>query len=215
MKAALRISAATSHSRRPGTAGPHGGHMHVHRAVHADLYLLHLFGRLVVAHVGHRHDEVHRRLRTPAGQHLLMLCTVGRQRVEALPLLLRGADIGFKFPAGSHVAHAHESAHLTLGGHIAHPHDVVDGQFVGEDDFPVGIDVDEGAHAGVVRPEVVEHRAVLTEGVAVVAVVHAHFPVADEDEQAAPHPLPELGSAFDICLFAEIFHNHEPLTINH
>ena len=188
--------------------------MHVHRAVHADLDLLHLFGRLVVAHVGHRHDEVHRRLRTPAGEHQLVLCPVGGERVHLLPVLQGCRHVWFELLSGTHVGDTRQSTHLALGRHVAHPDDVVDGQLVGEDDVAVVVNVDEGTHAGVVRSEVVEHRAVLPEGVTVVAVVHADFFVADEDKQAAPHPLLELGPAFDIGLFSEIFHNHEPLTIN-
>jgi hypothetical protein len=84
-----------------------------------------------------------------------------------------------------------------------HPHNVVDGQFVTEDYLLVRIDIDDGAQAGVVGVKVIKECGILTEGIAVVGIVHTHLVVSKEKQDTASYTLLKLGAALYICLFCK------------
>ena len=67
------------------------------------------------------------------------------------------------------------------GGLRAHPHDVVNGQLIAEDDFPVLVDVDDRSQPGIGQSEEIEERGVLSVGIGIVLIVHATLVVAQEE----------------------------------
>ena len=52
-----------------------------------------------------------------------------------------------------HIRYAHTLTFLFQGRLGAHPDDIVDGQFIPENNFPVFIDIDQSRKTGIIRTE--------------------------------------------------------------
>ena len=99
----------------------------------------------------------------------------------------RFVEIAFQRLHGPCVGDAQLLAPLFQRGHRARPYDIVDGQFAAKHHLTVVVDVDDGSQAWVVESEEIEERAVLAEAVGVVGIIHAHFLIAQEEQQSATH----------------------------
>ena len=113
-------------------------------------------------------------------------------------------EIDLQFAHGPGVADATNGSTLVKRRNGARPDDVVDGEFVAEDNLAVFIDIDDSGQAGIVEAEEVEERRVLAEAIGVVGIVHANFMIAKEEHEATAHVLLQTGAAPDIGFFFDL-----------
>ena len=137
-------------------------------------------------------------------QPYLVVATVGRQEVDVLSTATCLVEIGFQLVHGARVADSTCCGALVECRNRARPYDVVNGQLIAKDYFTILIDVDDGCQSGIVETEEVEERRVLTEAIGVVSIVHAHFMVAQEEQQATAHVLLQACAAAQIRLFFDL-----------
>ena len=85
----------------------------------------------------------------------------------------------------------------------SHPYDVVNREFVAENDFLVVVDVDHGGQAGIIKAEEIQEGRILTEAVGVVGIVHSDFLVAKEEEDAAAYAFLQGITSLYVSFFRE------------
>ena len=87
-----------------------------------------------------------------------------------------------KLTHGQGLVDAHNGGFLAERRLGARPHDVVDGQFIAEDNLRVVVHIDDGGQPGIVQAKEILERGVLPESVGVVGIVHAHLVIAEEQQ---------------------------------
>ena len=201
-----------------GHAGAHGavgGEVHVDTHVDSGLDVFYLLGGLVVAHVYDGFDHADRCLRGLFGrqdaqqlpQPHLVLAAVGGQEVHWLMLGQGGFHHRVELGQWACLAYAHQLALLVQGGLISHPHYVVDGEFVAEYDFAVVVDIDYSSQTCPVATEEVVERAVLTEVISIVGIVHGCLAIAQEEQEATTHASLQFVAALNVSFFTKRFHD--------
>ena len=190
-----------------GTDALHGGDVHVGRYVASLLDFFDFLGRLVVALRHHGTDKGYRpllacgRQAQPVHQLQLVLGAVGRQVMDALTALHGLVQVADDIGRGACVGDAHGCGFLAERGLRTHPDDVVDAQFVAENDFTVFVDVDDGRQPGEGKSEIIKESRILTIAEGVVLVVQSLFVVPQEQQDTRAHGFLQLGSALYISFF--------------
>ena len=186
-----------------GSDGAVGCQMHLGAQVHGLFDESDLFERLVVALADDGFDERNARARRLCcwfhaeqfPQPDAMVATIGWQEMNGLAFAASLVEISFQLAHRSRVCDAELRSTLLQRGHRACPDDIIDRQLVAEDDDPVLVHVDDGGEVGVVHSDEIQERTVLTKLICVVGIVHAHFSIAEEQQQAAAHILLQAGTA--------------------
>ena len=133
-----------------------------------------------------------------------MIAAVGRQEVNGLTLGPRLIEVDLQGIHRTGVRDAVGGGTLVQGGHGAGPYDVVDGQFVAEDHLAVLVDIDERCEVRVIDAEEIEERAVLTEPIRIIGVVHAYLGIAEEEQQTTAEVFFQLCAAAQVGFFTEV-----------
>ena len=126
-----------------------------------------------------------------------------RPVVDGAALLDGVVQIGHQLVGRTCLGDAHGGRLLVQGGLGAHPNDVVDGEFVAEDDFPVLVDVNHGIQPGKVQAEIIKEGGVLPVAEGVVLVVQSLFVVAQEQQHALADSFLQRGTALHVSFFCK------------
>ena len=121
--------------------------------------------------------------------------------MDALTALHGLVQVGHDVRRGACVGNAHGCGFLAERGLRTHPDDVVDAQFVAENDFTVFVDVDDGRQPGEGKSEIIKKSRILTIAEGVVLVVQSLFVVPQEQQDTRAHGFLQLGSALYISFF--------------
>ena len=171
-----------------GTDEAGSGDVHISSNVAGAFYLGDFLGSLMIALFHHGADERHgaflvgRRQAQPVHQLQFVLGTIGRQVVDGAALLDGVVQIGHQLVGRTCLDNAHGSGLLVQGGLGTHPDDVVDGEFIAEDDFTVLVNVNHGIQPGKVQAEIIKERGVLAVAEGVVLVIQSLFVIAQKKQ---------------------------------
>ena len=195
----------------PRARHPVRNKMHTGAYVNCLLYRLNLLRAFMYAHIHHGLDETliglgglfRRGYSQQFQQPYAVLPPVRRQESYASSLrrclLQKRAQLsggeGFLYPGKLGVT--------GQGWHSTRPDNVVYCEFVSKDYVFSRVQVHNGGKAGVIQAEVVQECTVLAERVCIVRIVHSHFPVAQEKQDAAARHRAQALPSFFVCLCAE------------
>ena len=189
--------------------GPIGCQMHFRTQVDALFYQADLLLILIVTLGDDGLDERHGSLSRLSGrlhpeqfpEPHLVVTAIGRQEVDRLSLGTGFVDIVLQLLHGHRVADADLRTLILQRRLCTCPDDIIDGEFIAKHNLAVLIHIDDGSQTSVVESEEIEKRAVLTERIGVIGIVHAYLVVSQEEQQSATHILLQLSPAADISAF--------------
>ena len=131
------------------------------------------------------------------------MTAIGRHEVYGLPFLEGKFDILAESGHRTRLGDAHGQTALGQSRLHTRPDDVVDGEFVTEDDGLVVVDVDDGGQTFTIEAKEVEERGVLTERIVVIGVVIGGNAVAQHKDKATAKGLLQALTALDVGLSRE------------
>ena len=123
--------------------------------------------------------------------------------MDGLPFLEGKFDILAERGHGTRLGDTHCQTALGQRGLHARPDDVVDSEFVTENDGLVVVDVDDSCQTFVVEAKEIEERGILTERIVVIGVVIGGDAVAQHKDEATAKGLLQALTALDVGLSRE------------
>ena len=160
--------------------------MHVGSHITCFFYFCNFFGRFIITLCHHRTDKRHgtfltcRRNTQPIHEFQLMFGTVRRKIMHRLTFLYGFVQIADNPGGRKRLPNAYPFTLLFQSRLRTHPYNMIDSQFVSENDFFVLIDVNNSGKSGKRQAEIVEESRILTITESIIFIIQSLFVISQE-----------------------------------